>query len=440
MKKFCYCVLSLLILQGLCIPGNAQSAGDTLMLDEAVNLVISGHPTILAASKAVEEAEGRIDIAKSARLPGVDASASYSRIGPVPSFDFPDYGTITLFPEDNYSMSVNVRQLISDFGRTAKSIEMAEASKSLSTESLELVRQNLSMAVINTYYQLLLVQESIQISDDELKNLNEHLGFITMKQETGSATQYEILSTKVKISVIENQKLDMIANREILSAVMNALLGRPSSPVVTVSGDLKESQDGMNCDSMINMALQNREELKISEEQERMAMIRYEMTKAINNPTLSAFASGGGKNGYVPDLYAFRPNFTTGLSVFIPIFDGYREKSSLRVAQAEIESSQFRSENVRRELSTDVIRARSNLLSSFRKVDQINLQVKQASQAFNLAQTNYKAGAITNLDLLDAEISLATSRMMLTKARIDYVLNVWRLKLAVGEKLYHMVG
>ena len=104
------------------------------------------------------------------------------------------------------------------------------------------------------------------------------------------------------------------------------------------------------------------------------------------------------KNGYVPELNAFKANFSAGLSLNIPLFDGYREKNNLRIAKANLESTRYRSENEKRNVATEVIQAHSRLESSAQKVDQFTLQVKQAQLAYHLAQTNYRAGVITNLD------------------------------------------
>ncbi len=413
------------------------AAGDTLSLDKAIRQVINDHPDVLAAQQVVEEAESRIGIARSAKLPNIAASATYSRVGPVPSFDFPGYGTIKLFPEDNYAASVTIRQLIYDFGRTEKNIELARASGKLSNENLELIRQNLAMTVISTYYHLLLVQESIRISNDELKNLRAHLDFILKKEATGSATDYEILSTRVKISAIESQKVDLQASREALSAAMDALLGRPANEIITVRKTQVTDTVPVTADSLVTMANRNRDEIRLSRQKIKLADLGLEIAKARNNPTLEAFASGGGKNGYVPELNAFKANYTAGISLNVPLFDGNRKKSNVRMATAEADRTQYEAESLRRRIAAEVIRAQAELTSSSQKTDQFRLQVRQAERAYELAKTNYQAGAITNLDLLDSQISLATSRIMLTRAEIDYKLNLSRLKMAVGEKLYH---
>ena len=64
------------------------------------------------------------------------------------------------------------------------------------------------------------------------------------------------------------------------------------------------------------------------------------------------------------------------------------------------------------------------------------MQLQQAQKANSLAETSFKSGTITNLDLLDANTALSECKLMLLKSRIDYVASVYRLKAAIGERLY----
>ena len=78
----------------------------------------------------------------------------------------------------------------------------------------------------------------------------------------------------------------------------------------------------------------------------------------------------------------------------------------------------------------------NNIKSSLKKVERNELQLNQAQQAFTLAQTSFKAGYITNLDMLDAATSVSESKLVLLKSKIDYILNVYKLKAALGQRLY----
>ncbi|HEY4787858.1 MAG TPA: TolC family protein, partial [Bacteroidales bacterium] len=60
----------------------------------------------------------------------------------------------------------------------------------------------------------------------------------------------------------------------------------------------------------------------------------------------------------------------------------------------------------------------------------------QAEEAFSLAKVNFSTGAITNLDLLDAENVVSETSLQLLKSKVDYATSVFRLNIALGNKMY----
>jgi outer membrane protein len=70
------------------------------------------------------------------------------------------------------------------------------------------------------------------------------------------------------------------------------------------------------------------------------------------------------------------------------------------------------------------------------KIRQFELQLIQADKAYSLAETSFRSGTITNLDLLDANNAVSESRLMLMRARIDYSASIYKLKAAIGERIY----
>jgi outer membrane protein len=415
------------------LPGYSQA---TLQLDSAIARVIRTHPGIAEAREALEIAGARINLAESSYYPMIDAGATYSRIGPVAKFDFPNFGEIKIYPEDNYSVSVNFRQMLYDFGRTAKNIELEKASTGIAENGLAMSRQYLAMATTASFYTLYFINQALIIKDDQLSTLHEHLEFIEKMKQTGSATEFEILTTRVKISAIESQKVDLLAMQETQASILNSLLGqRYDSPIVP-DARLEKPDTNFSTDSLLNFALENRNEIKLAKQQEEIARLQLSVEKAKNNPSFNALISAGAKNGYVPDLYKFQPNFIAGVSFSVPVFDGYREKNYIHISQAKINSAESRIENENRTITNEVIQAESDTRSSLKKIEQFSIQVEQAEEALELANINYKAGTITNLDMLMTETSAAESRLMLLKSKVDYQLSLAKLKMVSGEDLY----
>jgi len=435
-KKILLFVLTVVGLLSI-VKANCQpTINDSLSLSTIIKEVVQNHPLVRKAMEDLNSSDAKIGIAKSGYLPNIDFATSYSRIGPISEITLPNVGTFSLFPRDNYAAAINVNQTIYDFGKTDKNISLEKQGKELNRQTVEQVRQKLSQAVIGNYYSLIYLQEAIKIKDEQLLTLKEHLRFIQKKQETGSATQYEILTTEVRISSTENQKTDLETSHQVQVCQLNTLLGKPANTSQYVKIELNPTPIALQDDSLISSAIRNRDEMKLEREKAILSELRYGIATSQNNPVFNGFATGGYKNGYIPSLNDPKANFVAGVSLRIPIFDGKRKQYSLVQAQSAIEINNQETEISRRSIVNEVVESEANLKASQKKVDQSKLQLLQATEAYNLGKVRFESGVITNLELLDGSTTVSESRLMLLKAKIEYTVNLFKLKSAIGERLY----
>jgi outer membrane protein len=424
---------------GILIFGTAKGqtvTTDSLSLNAIISEVTANHPMVKKAMEDLNVSDAKIGLAESNYLPNVDFTSSYSRMGPISTITIPDMGSFSFVPHDNYSAAINVNQTIYDFGKTEKSVLLEKQGKELTLLSVEQVKQKLSQAVIANYYTLVYLQEALKIKDEQLKTLNEHLNYIKKKQETGSATQYEILTTEVRISTIENQKTDLETARLVQVCQLNSLLGMPESTNQRVKNGINVSLPGIQDDALITVAMQNRDEMKLASEKAKLAQLRYNLTSYQNKPVVNAFLSGGIKNGYTPYLYDPKANFVAGFGVKVPIFDGKRKMYNLAQAQSAIQTNDQETEISRRGIVNEVVEGEAVVKASQKKVEQGELQLRQATQAYSLAKVRFDSGVITNIELLEGSTAVSESRLQLLKAKIDYTVSLYKLKSATGERLY----
>jgi outer membrane protein TolC len=414
------------------IPG----ANDSLSLQQILQEVTSSYPSVLKAQEAINSAEAAVALARSGYFPDISGQAGYTRLGPVSKLSIPNMGTFQIYPENNYNAEVDIRQTLYDFSKTSRNIKLEESGKAISEKTVDLVRQKLNLVTAISYYTLVYLQEALKIKGVQLENLNDHLAFVTKKKETGSATQYEILSTQVRVSTAENQKTDIQTAIKAKQATLNSLLGFPVNIELKVKQNLALGNSGIDPDSLIHFALQHRYEMIVAGLKEEHATLHLKSVKVQNNPVLNAFLSGGIKNGYIPDLNLLTPNYTAGLGLRIPIFDATRRKNYIKIANVEINVSKQETEETRREISSEVYQNEAMLNASLQKIKQSNLQVRQAEEALDLAKVSFSSGVITNLDLLDAETSAAESKVNLLKARADYAISLVRLNISLGKPVY----
>jgi outer membrane protein len=424
------------ITSGQTITNQENSAGDTIILSDAIRQVVEKYPSVLEANEALNIADSKINLSRSGYLPNVNLTSSYTRLGPTPEITIPNMGSFQLYPENNYAMALNFYQSIYDFGKTANHVAYEKENKKLVEQSIELVKQNLSMLTIRSYFSLIFLQEAIRIKQQQIQALEEHRDYIQKMMETGSATEFELLTTQVKLSDVENQALNLQVLWKTQLSELNSLLGEPETKLNYAQTDLDVLMVLPSQDSLINYALSNRYEMKIAVEKQKLSELKLQAARKDYLPELHAFASGGGKNGYVPELDQIKLNYVAGVGLSLPIYDASRTKNTISIAKSGIINVNYETEIAKREITKDVIEYYLKEDAAIKKVIHSKLQTEQAQKAYNLALISYKSGVITNVELLDANTNLSESKLQLLFSKVENLLSMYGLQMAIGELLY----
>lgn len=433
--------IALLLLPFVAMQGQNQGikiTGDSLSLKEVLNVVIINYPSIKKTQFDLAAADAKIGLSKTAYLPDVSLSANYALIGPTSTLDMTalGIGVVSLYPANNYSASVNVSENIYDFGKAKKNIAFEQQSKEMVGLNVEQLKQKLSGAMLGNFYSIAFLQEAIKIKDEELATLKAHSQFVEKKAATGSATKYEVLTTKVRISTNETQKMDLVNALQIQVGLLNSFLGKSQETKLKVKNELLQPNILPTNDSLFNFAFNHRNEIKLAHQKSALAEARLKIVSAVNNPSLNFLGSGGIKNGYLPKMMAATPNFSLGIGLKVPLFDANRSKYTKIQAQTDIDGNVEETELIRRSIVNEVVENKANAQSAQNKVRLSELQLQQAQEAYQLAETSFNAGTITNVELMYTATAVTDSKLALLKSKIDYTISLYKLKIALGEQIY----
>jgi len=401
-----------------------------------LNEVIHNYPSIKKAQTDLESSDAKIGLAKTAYLPNVDVAAAYTLIGPTSTISIPGLGSFQMNPASNYSAMLSVTESIYDFGKTQKNIAFEKQSRELAGLSVEQLKQKLSGMMVGNFYSILFLQEAIKIKDEEMLTLKAHFNFVEKKEASGSATKYELLTTKVRISANESQKTDLLNALKIQLSQLNSFLGKSQDTKLKVKKELYAPQIMASNDSLFSYAFDHRNEIKVARQKTELANSRLGIVNAQNNPSLNFIGAAGFKNGYIPDLAKFTPNFVAGVSFKVPLFDANRSKYTKIQAQSEIKGNAQETDLTRRAIVNEVVESKANAETALKKVNLSELQLEQAEQAHALAETSFKAGVITNVELMYSYTAVTDSKLALLKTKIDYSVSLLKLKIALGEQIY----
>jgi outer membrane protein len=403
-----------------------------LTLNDAIKLALKNQPLINQAEQQVNAAEAKVNIQKSFDYPDVQADLSYIRIGPISTIQFGNESFI-LAPANNYDAHVSVGYNIFDFGRKSALLDLTKSYKLTAQEKTNYIKDELSYNTTKLFYSILYLEKSLDVKNDQIKTLETHLDVTQKKVDSGTATDFEVLTTKVRVASAENQKVDIENEINKQKIALNSLMGLPADSPLDLQGDLSLLSMTINNDSLLELAYSQREELKIAQDAQRSIEQQKQVASLSNVPTLNAIASYGLKNGFMPNLDVLRGNWVVGISANIPIFNGNRKDAQIQEAQANLNANDAQISALKRKINMEVQQAVSDLETSKAKLKSTQLQVEQAAEAVKRAEVSYINGVITNLDLLDAETSLSEAKLLHLRVIYQNVVNAYNLKEAVGD-------
>jgi outer membrane protein TolC len=405
---------------------------DSLTVEQAVQRVLQTHPAIEQMLANTRAAEARVSQTSSAKLPEVTTEADYAHIGPIPEFSFPAFGSIVLAPADNYDAHVLGKYTVFDFGKTSAAVDLSQSRVQTSRDAIELTKTNLALQTIRTFYMIILLQKSLQVQGEQIEALTQHLSVTQKRVTAGSATNFDVLTTQVRVATSQNQRVEIQNSLQKQESMFRQLLNLSTNVPLMIRGSFQQAPSPLNMDSLQLAAFHQRAELKLARDAEESARLQKNASSRGNMPSLKIIAAYGFKNGYEPNIYPMRGNWVWGAQAQIPLFDGGKVSHQEEEAQAAIESEQAHTQDAERQIRSDVEQAVSDVQASWSKVQISDVQLQQAFEAVAIARTRYETGSITNLDLLDAETAESTSKLMSLQALYRYVISKYELDRAVG--------
>ncbi len=411
----------------------AQNVGEnTLTLKDVIKLTTENHPLIKQKEDELRAAQYRVEQQKSFYLPNVNAEASYTRIGPIPAFAFGGQN-LELAPANNYNVGVFVHQTLYDFGKRDSQVDYAASFLTSVKDNEELIKNDLSDQAVRIFYGILFLEKSIAVKDTQYATLQEHLKITELKIKNGTATDYDVLSTKTRMVEIKNEKIELLNEMNKQELYLKELIGIDRKKEINISGHFDLPMYTLNSDSLLGTAYNQRPELKLVTDARNTANLQKAIVSQIDKPAVRADLGYGFKNGYEPNIEVMRGNWFVGVSLDVPIFNGNLTENKVNEANATIDAANQKIKQVKESISTDVYQSESDLKSNVERMNSTQEQIDYARGSLERAKLQYERGAGTNLEVLDSETALTQARLLNIQAKYKSIISYYSLRRAVGD-------
>ncbi len=451
----------------------AQQADRMRGIEELAREALQSNRDLLAAREGLTVAEEQVSEAWSNVYPSIDVSASYMRnISPavnfLPAIFFDpmagpdDFIPIQFGADNQWSTTVGFEQPLF---RPAVFVGVGAAGRFRSFQN-EVVRgqaQTVVTQLRGTYYQLLLAQEQVRLTDNSVERVRQSLKETRALNAAGLASDYDVLRLEVELANLEPnlrraRNATLQARRQL---AVQANLGDAES--LRVSGTLAE----MDLEDLSANSASNREILafmgfrapsleSVDEALDRAASSRSGLRQLELNEDLRRAEMRVEQMAYLPEISIFgnyiisaqnngSPSFfastrgqraysrIVGVSVSVPVFQGFRRdaridqrRASLRQAQAQTRQSvDLAASQVR-----TLVEAADEAMERARAQ---RLAVRQATRGFEIASAQYREGLGSQLELTDAEVALRQSEFNYAQSVYDYLVARAQLDEATGS-------
>jgi outer membrane protein TolC len=247
------------------------------------------------------------------------------------------------------------------------------------------------------------------------------------RNKSGVVAAIDVLRARVELQT-EQQRLIAAENQLALDKLALArVIGLPKGQAFEVTDSVPYAPlDGITLKEALERAITTRADYLSAKASVRAAELRRQSAAAANYPWLAANADYGDIGS--PNFGTSHGTFSVGVTLTVPIFQGTRVRADILEADSVLQQRKAELANLDGEIDEQVRRAFLNLQSSSDLVAVARGNIELAGQTLVQAQDRFSAGVATNLDVVQAQESVAAANQAYIASLYSY--NVAKLSLA----------
>ncbi len=411
-------------------------SAEPLTLPQCLQKAFQVNRLLQVAELDFRSAELQWSNAKAQKYPNISASANYTRVGKVTSFTIPMgpvQRTFQFGTPNRINGDVRLQWPIFTWGRIHSSIEVARLGMDLS--SLQRRQQQLTLTdqILRAYYALLLNQRVISVHQLNLLRAQQHRQTALQRFRTGYVSNLDTLRAQNQLqnayAMLKEAELNLSKSRVFLAQLL-----RMDPEELQVAGELSINPILINEQELLQKALSLRPELSTLDVQQQMAEEAIVLNKSFNKPNLSLFSTYLVQNGFDPmEPNKFVDNWNIGVQLSLPLFDGFANSYKTQQAQLQVEKIRLQQSELKDRLATQVRVALIGLQQSEAKVEAQKVNIELARAALQTAESRYRDGLASSLDVIDAQQTLAQAELGELQWRFNHIMAKIELCNAIGD-------
>lgn len=376
---------------------------------------------------------------------------------------------------------VNVGYTLFDGLRNFKEMQRAKISKMAAQFRLTKMEDDISLFVANNYLQVILNKANLKVLNSQNSVTKDQLKRTQELVDAGVLPEGDILEIRAN----DASEIQAIVNAE--NAVQVSLISLAQLLLIKdyQNFDIEDEgydivDEGISEKSVyevVEKAKENRAEIKIAEQNVELAEKDVQIAKSAYYPTLSAFfgydtrfsnttsflqeidannpviirevgvVEGTGQSviGEFPntvsrvvgadpflDQLSQNDGISYGLSLSIPILNGFSVKSNVKRNQINLERSKNQLEQAQLDLESTVYQAYVDAKGALKSYEAATSALESQELAYNYAKERYDVGFTNAFEFSQSKVKFDNALIDLNRAKYDYIFKLKVIELYFG--------
>ncbi|HEX6803469.1 MAG TPA: TolC family protein [Terriglobales bacterium] len=406
-------------------PGGKQTAATSssasppkaLAIKDAEQLALANNPqitvsrlTALAAQQVTRETRSALWPTAAVDMTGVDSH---------PGSRITAGGLNNPIIYERAAVGANVTQLITDFGHTTNLISSANLAAQAENENAVATREQIILATDQAFYGALQAQSVTHVAEQTVAARQSVADQVQALFNSKLKSQLDLSFAQVNLSQAKLLLLDAQNNENAAMAALSAVLGYPTLQNVKLIEDTTPlTAPSANVGELISDAFARRPELLALHYQYESARKFQTAERDLLFPAIRAAGAVGDTPARNPALSNWYG--AVGVNIDIPVFNGFLYTARAHEASLRAQAADERLRDLRDRISRDVRTSWLNASTAYNRLAVTQQLLDEAQLALDLAQTRYKLGLGSIVELSQAQLQQTQAQIGNAQAGYDY--------------------
>lgn len=296
--------------------------------------------------------------------------------------------------------------------------KMADKGVEITHQDYQLKTDEVILNTDNVYWHLVALKENLLVADKYVEMLDSLHSQLQTMYDVGLTPKSEYLKVKVQKNEAELNLIKARNGYKLLQMNLCQLVGLPLSTQLEVSELLSENPEMINVDGAQMMALDNRNELKMLDEQVEIAELRKKSVAGEYLPQLGAQVSYGYMD--IPTFETSQYMTQINAQLSIPIVHWRERKHKIDAARYQKGQAQLQLDDTKELVQLEVQQYILNMVEAYETIVLAQSGKEEAEESLAEVKISYDAGLNSTTDLLDAQASWQSAHAKLLTALADY--------------------